>query len=389
MFFFWGVSSSMIFSILPVYIVDSLGRSSKEFGLLEGTVLFLSFVSKVLIGLLVDIFKKSKKILAIGSGITVLSRLSFVFVNSMFGVFLAKSLDRFAKGFRSAPSDAILAHTSTNYRFAYSFKHMSNVLGILFGSLVTYLLISYYGQNFKLIFSISVFPAIVSFLILMSFTKKKGIVEPDKKKTKFDIKIVKELSKSYWQAVIFASILMFSRFSEGFITLRAKEVLPNMIHAFPMFMTFYEVCTVVFALIVGRMSEKVEKRNLMLIGVVTLLLTNVNAVYASGIYSIVMIYIGAGIHMGITHGLLYSIIAQNASKEIIGTAFAIYYGAEGICLFCSNYLAGCSSEIVKSMDFQGSSGPFFLGIISTFVSCVYLIFGMKKQNSPNPDQSFD
>lgn len=375
MFFAWGVSSSMVFSLLPIYIVDQLGGSSKQFGLLEGAVIFFAFLSKLFAGLLIDILRKNLKILWFGTLLTILSRIFFVFAGNIFLVFIAKAWDRFSKGFRAAPSDAILAKISTKYGFAYSLKYMSNILGSLTGSFIICIIVNIWGQNFKLIFALAVIPTVFAYIILQFFVKYgEDQILKTKKTKKLSIKDMKNLSSEYWQFIIFASILMFARFSEGFITLRSKEILPDMVASFPMFMVLYEICSVILAITIGKISDRIDKRKIMLFGVMVLLFTDINAIFASGLIGILLIYMGAGIHMGMTHGILYSIIAETADKRIIGTAFAIYYGIEGVCLFISNYIAGASGKFVSDVfNLSASSGPFALGIVATFCAALYLI----------------
>ena len=74
MHFAWGMASSMIFSLLPLFIVDELGGSSRSFGMLEGAVIFLSFMAKLFAGFIMDIFKKKLPMLRTGVILTVLSK---------------------------------------------------------------------------------------------------------------------------------------------------------------------------------------------------------------------------------------------------------------------------------------------------------------------------
>lgn len=50
MSFFWSTSSLMVFSLLPIFIIDVLGASRAKLGMIEGVAISLAFFSKVFSG---------------------------------------------------------------------------------------------------------------------------------------------------------------------------------------------------------------------------------------------------------------------------------------------------------------------------------------------------
>ncbi len=381
MFFMWGIASSMIFTLLPLFVVDELGGGYKSFGLIEGGVIFISFISKLFAGVLIDIFKRKKPMLMCGTILTMLSKISIACACSIVFVFIAKALDRFAKGLRSAPSDAILADLSCKYGFAYSMKYRMNVAGSLTGSVITSGIVFVVGNNYRLIFFLAVIPTIFAYIILKKkLTYESNIDMKTNVNKRWKFEDVKKLSFEYWNFVIIIAILMFARFSEGFITLRAKEIMPDGIASFPIFMAIYEICAVCVSIPVGRLSDKFDKKLILLYGILLLMVTDIIALFACNSLFVIIIYIGAGMHMGATHGILSSVIAQSSPKEMVGTAFAIYYAIDGICIFCSNYIAGLSSNVALLIGMNGSAGPFIQGILACFVASCYILFLIYKKN---------
>jgi MFS family permease len=371
MFFSWGIASSMTFTLLPLFWIDKLGGNHKSFGLVEGGVLFISFAAKVFAGVLTDIFRKKKPMLLCGTLLTLLGKVLFACINGVVFAFVAKSVDRFAKGLRSAASDAILADLSTRYNFAYYTKHMMNVAGSLTGSIIVTIIISLLGCNYRLIFGLAVIPTIISYYILVQKLKYESdtVIE---KKQKWKLGDVKLLPKEYWQFITIVAILMFCRFSEGFISLLAKEVMPEGVANIPIFMGVYEVCVICAAILIGRFSNKVDCKLILFWGILLLMVTDIIAIFANSPFLVLLIYIGAGLHMGATHGILSSIVAQNSSKNIIGTAFGLYYCIDGIFLFISNYFAGASGGIATSLGLRSASGPFIQGAIFSAIACCYI-----------------
>jgi MFS-type transporter involved in bile tolerance (Atg22 family) len=103
------------------------------------------------------------------------------------------------------------------------------------------------------------------------------------------------------------------------------------------------------------------------------MVTDIVALFAFNAATIILIYLGAGMHMGATHGILASVIAQNSPKELIGTSFAIYYGIDGVCIFFSNFLAGLSSSTALFLGLDGSAGPFLQGILACLLASIYIL----------------
>ncbi|MDR1391146.1 MAG: MFS transporter [Holosporales bacterium] len=380
MHFFWGMASSMGFSLLPVFIVDKLGGNSRSFGLLEGSVILLSFTAKLFSGIIMDMFKKKLPIFKAGSILTIFSKVFLTSAPNVLFVFIAKSIDRFAKGLRQGPSDAILAELAAKKGLAYSLRHMMNLSGFFVGSIITSAIVYLLGQNFRLIFAIAIIPSSIA-LYIFQYKIKYDDVPPNEEneKQKWNIRDITKMPKEYWSFTIVIVLLMFNRFSEGFITLRAKEVLPEYVGSFPIFMSFYEICAILVSIPIGKISDKFDKRKMLLCGICIIMLADIFGMFANNLLTIILIYIFAGIHIGATQGLIGSMIAKTAQKHLIGTAFAIYYGIDGITLFLANNLAGISSSLAKVVGLQDSAGPFIFGFISSSLAVLYILKWIKRK----------
>ena len=86
--------------------------------------------------------------------------------------------------------------------------------------------------------------------------------------------------------------------------------------------------------------------------------------------------------MGATHGILSSIIAKIAPVELIGTAFALYYGTDGIVLLIANNLAGSIGQVInRYTNIPITSGPFIMGTITTTIAIVYTSILIRRHNN--------
>ena len=103
------ISSEMIHSLLPLFMVTTLGTSVAAVGLIEGLAESTALIVKVFSGTLSDYLGKRKGLAVLGYGLGALSKPLFAISTSLSGVVTARLLDRVGKGIRGAPRDALVA----------------------------------------------------------------------------------------------------------------------------------------------------------------------------------------------------------------------------------------------------------------------------------------
>ena len=142
----------------------------------------------------------------------------------------------------------------------------------------------------------------------------------------------------------------------------------------------YELCAGIISIPMGKLSDKINKYLVIFIGLFVLFIANIFGVLATNKWQVIMIYILCGIHMGTTHSLLTSIIAKIAPKELIGTAFALYYGIDAIVLLITNHFAGSIGIVLnKLFGISVSAGPFVWGLFTSIVAIIYSIYLIKQK----------
>ena len=110
--FFMDFSSEMIYPLVPIFLSSVLGVSKSVIGLIEGIAESTASLLKVFSGWFSDRIRKRKILLITGYGISTLSR-PIVALSAVWGHVLAfRFVDRFGKGIRGAPRDAIIAESA-------------------------------------------------------------------------------------------------------------------------------------------------------------------------------------------------------------------------------------------------------------------------------------
>ena len=283
------------------------------------------------------------------------------------GFFLLAQLIVLVKVFRSAPTDALIADLSPQRKegASYGIRYMLYMLGAVCGGGVASAVMYLSSNNYQLVFWLSIVPASIAFLILV-FAVKSPIEESKSKQLPWLFTNIKYLPPSFWKLICFSFILMLARFSEAFLTLRAKD-LGWSIQMLPLLMVAYDIVNAGISLPIGKLADHYNRQKLLLAGILILTLTNLVII---NIHTPVGIFLGmllAGLHMGMTQGLIAALIAETTLPHLRGTAFALYYFTSGVAVLIGNSVAGYLSDLMG-----GAVGAFWGGALFTMIAAAYL-----------------
>src|SRR5450755_1537102 len=170
------VSSELIHSLLPVFLVTVIGTSMAVVGLIEGVAEATAAITKVLSGALSDRIGKRKLLVGIGYGLAALTKPIFPLAGSTSEILAARFLDRIGKGIREAPRDALIADvTPAAIRgSSYGLRQALDTIGAFAGPLFAVALMALYADNFRAVFCWALLPAAAAVLLLV-----RGVREPD------------------------------------------------------------------------------------------------------------------------------------------------------------------------------------------------------------------
>jgi MFS family permease len=338
---FMDISSEMIHSLLPVVLVVGLGTSAAYLGLIEGVAEATACIVKVFSGALSDYFGRRKPLAMLGYGMAALTKPLFALASSAGMVFFARFVDRVGKGIRGAPRDALVADVTPPEQrgAAFGLRQTLDTVGAFAGPILAMILATTFAGSLRTVLWIAVLPAFVSVAVLWA-----GVREPARpsevssKKRTVDLR-VRAMPLSFWIVCGVASIFMLSRFSEAFLVLLGlhdglKAALT------PLVLVAMNLAYLLSAYPVGKLSDRVPKQNLLVIGCGILALANAILAVAS---TPIWLLIGAllwGLHMGFTEGVFAAMVANTAPKELRGSAFGIFNMLRGLVLLAASVIAG-------------------------------------------------
>ena len=366
------ISSELIHSLLPVFMVTTLGASAFAVGLIEGAAEATALIVKVFSGALSDYWGKRKPLAVMGYGLGAISKPLFALAASLDVLVTARLLDRVGKGIRGAPRDALVADIApANLRgAAFGLRQSLDTVGAFLGPLLAMGLMVLWANDFRMVFWVAVIPAVLAVALLFF-----GVHEPERPQGAKRVNPIKRenlrrLGKAYWWVVAIGGVFTMARFSEAFLVLRAYEGgLPLALT--PLVLIAMNIVYALSAYPFGKLADSTRHTSLLVAGLVTLAAADFAFAYSNQWTWMLVGIVLWGLHLGLTQGLLATMVADTAPEDLRGTAFGFFNLASGVALLVASGLAGLI------WDQMGAAFTFLAGSVFCLLA-LGLIFAAPK-----------
>lgn len=380
---FMDISSELIHSLLPIFMMTTLGASVIAIGFIEGIAEAAASITKVFSGIISDYIRKRKVLAIVGYGLAAITKPLFPLATTISWVFSARFIDRIGKGIRGAPRDALVADiTPPNQRgAAYGLRQALDSAGAFIGPLTAVVLMFCFVNDIRKVLRIAVIPAFIAMAVLIF-----GVHEPERPKTSnlaenrfFSFRGTGRLPYRYWLILGLNSIFTLARFSEAFLILRARSV-GLAVGFVPAIMIVMNAVYALTAYPAGILTDRIRPRIMLAAGLAVLIFADIILASASTPFPV---FIGAalwGLHMGLTQGLFSKLVADHAPMRLRGTAFGIFNLATGIALLTASAIAGLLWSVV------GAQATFMAGAGFTALAFIGLVsYKSGKPSTPYPE----
>ena len=365
------ISSELIHSLMPVFMVTALGASMVTVGVIEGIAEATAMIVRVFSGTLSDYWGRRKPLAVLGYGLGALSKPLFALASTSGMVLAARFMDRIGKGIRGAPRDALVADITPEHLrgAAYGLRQSLDTVGGFLGPLLGIALMLLWANDIRAVFWVAVIPAVLAVLLLMV-----GVREPAGKLAAKRINPIQRanlqrLSVAYWWVVGIGALCTLARFSEAFLVLRVHQGGLDLAWT-PLVLIAMSVVYALGAYPFGALSDRIGRRALFGWGMVALMAAD--ALLAATNQGIA-VWLGValwGLHMAMTQGLLASMVADTAPEDMRGTAFGCFNLVSGIAMLFASVIAGVL------WDQFGAPVTFQVGL--AFAALTVLALALKK-----------
>lgn len=369
--FFMDFSSEMIYPLVPIFLSSVLGVNKSVIGLIEGVAESTASFLKIFSGWFSDKLKKRKALMIAGYGISALSRPIVALSTAWSHVFIFRLVDRFGKGIRVAPRDALIADCTECKDFgrAFGFHRALDTFGAVVGPAVAFLILSLLTGNYRVLFWLSMIPGVIAVLIIIFFIKDK--------KTDQQISRSKVSFKKFgWRFKVFVAVTTLftvGNSSDVFLILKATDV---GIHAaiIPLVYLSYNLIYSLTSIPAGILSDKIGRKRIILFGFILFGFIYWGFALASEQSHIWILFAAYGMFMGLTEGVQKAYLGTIIPEESRATGYGIFNAFSGFALLPASIVGGFL------WDKYGSQALFYYGTITAFTSAAVflIIFGLEK-----------
>lgn len=351
------VSSELIHSLLPVFMVTTLGISVFVVGLIEGAAEATALIVKVFSGALSDYWGKRKPLAVLGYGLGALSKPLFALASSSGWIITARLADRVGKGIRGAPRDALVADIAPPELrgAAFGLRQSLDTVGAFLGPMLAIGFMLLWQDDFRAVFWVASVPAVLCVALLVW-----GVQEPDrpvqhKRVNPISRANLARLKPAYWWVVGVGAVFTLARFSEAFLVLRAQQ--GGLALAWtPVVLISMNIVYAACAYPFGKLADKMRHTGLLGWGLLLLIAADVLLAYSNSGW---VFWAGValwGLHMAMTQGLLAAMVADTAPADLRGTAYGFFNLLSGVAMLVASGLAGWLWQVF------GASFTFMAGI---------------------------
>ncbi|MFX1571741.1 MAG: MFS transporter [Promethearchaeota archaeon] len=331
--FFTDISSEMIQSILPLFIV-SIGGTVFILGLISGVTTALSNIMKGFSGWLSDKINKRKPFVVAGYSLSNLSKPFIGFSPSWQYILGLKATDRFGKGLRTSARDTLISYYAIEKGKSFGMHRAMDTFGAVVGSLLAsiFLLLAW---NYSHIIFFSMFPGLLAiFFILM--VKDVDPTKLDESKLKYyGVSKVDKIDKNFIKLIIVLGVIEFASLDIAFLIIRSRDYIGSLTFLIPLLYLLSNVVYMVFSPITGTISDKIGRKPVIVVGLCALLLSCIFLAFPIkvslfSLIMIILIYILYGFYLSSVDPISRAYIADLAGKNKRGRAYGYYYLSVGL-----------------------------------------------------------
>jgi len=364
--FFMDVSSEMIYPLVPLFLANVLGVNKSVIGLIEGIAESTASLLKVFSGWFSDRIGNRKWLMAAGYGISTLSRPIVALATGWQHVMGSRFMDRFGKGVRTAPRDAIIAESSekTHLGRAFGFHRSMDTMGAVVGPALAFLLLGIFLNNYRWVFWLSMIPGAIAVLLIIFFiTEKKKAFIAHSERPKLTIKHFDWQFKFF---VVIAIVFALGNSSDVFLILRAQQIgIPTVM--IPILYLLFNLVYSISAIPAGIAADRFGRKRVILLGFVLFAILYYGFAVAEDARAVWILFGFYGVFMGLTEGIQKAFLATIIPSDFKATAFGVYNTAVGIAMFPASLIGGWL------WDHVSPSATFYYGAIMAGLSALLFI----------------
>ena len=330
---FTDVSSEIVTTILPLYLVYTLGFSPLQFGIVDGLQQGAAALVRVAGGFAADRTRRHKEVAIVGYGLSAFARLGLLATNSLQALSAIVFLDRTGKGIRTAPRDALISLSSDRDALgtAFGVHRALDTAGALIGPLLAFGLLWLNPGEFDPIFVASFCFGLIGLALLVLFVENRPVPVADAAHVSLRAAFKLLGRRRFATLALVGGALAVFTISDGFLFLALQRHLDFQQRLLPILFVGTAGVFMLLAIPVGRLADRVGRGRVFLAGYVPLVAAYLLLLVPGfGSIEIGLFLLLLGAYYAATDGVLMALASTTLPAALRGSGLALLVTATSL-----------------------------------------------------------
>ncbi len=341
-------ASEMIYPLLPLFLVQTLGAGTAFLGLVEGVAESASSLFKLASGWISDRAHRRKPLIVGGYALAAAIRPLIALVTAPWQVLAIRFTDRVGKGARTAPRDALLAASvAPEMRGrAFGFHRAADHAGAVLGPLLAALLLLVFADRMRPVFALAAVPGALTLLVLLLRVRESGDDAASPSGRTLPVMpppapggAAPVITGVFARYLVVLAIFTLGNATDAFLLLRAST-LGVAEAAIPLLWGLHHVSKMTWSLPGGALADRYGPRPAIIGGWLVYALTYAGFALASTAWHVWALFVVYGLFYGLTESPEKALVASLAPADRRGSAFGAYHAVIGFVALPASILFG-------------------------------------------------
>ncbi|HYZ76521.1 MAG TPA: MFS transporter [Gaiellaceae bacterium] len=359
------VASELAYPIVPLFLRTTLGASYTIIGIIEGIAEGVAVGFRGLAGRLSDLGgERRKPWIAVGYGLTTLSRPLLAVANGWGLVLGARLADRAGKAARTAPRDALIRDSTPPHQLGSSFGYhrAMDSAGAVIGPLAAVGLLSLLQVSLRTALWVVVLPSAVALALVAAVRD----APPAARQELAPRGRVRDLPPAFWGVLSVWILFSIGNSADVFLLLRARQIglgTSLTVVAYALYQLVYSG----LSWPLGALSDRIPRTWILAAGLAVFTLVYLGFARPPGDWAVWPLLAVYGAYVAATDGVARAVVGDHAPYGLVGTAFGVFSAATGAALLLASVAAGLLWSKVSP------SAPFYVGAAAAALALVVLV----------------
>jgi MFS family permease len=339
------VSSEMVATVLPLYLIFSLGASPLAFGAIDGAYRGAAALVQVASGFVSDRWRRPKEVAGLGYGLSAVGKVALVAAgNTIGGIGAIIAVDRIGKGIRTAPRDALISLSSAKDRLATSFgvHRAMDSAGAMLGPLLAFGILLVAPARFDAVFVVSTLFAVLGVAVLVLNVQGRPDRAPrDEKAASFRAALRLVVEPRFAPLLIAAAGLSVASVSDAMIYVGLQRTIDFDPALFPLLYVMTAIAFLGLAIPVGQLADRIGKVPVLLGGQALLFVAyGVLMMSSVGYLALAVCLLALGGYFAATEGVLTALAGAQLPEKMQASGIGLLITVVSLGRLLSSVLFG-------------------------------------------------